>query len=76
MEPEPGDELLVEADPSGTGARVGTILAIRVSNGHPAYLVHWVAGDYDALISPWPGVQIQRRKHLSGTSKQAGSDYG
>jgi Domain of unknown function (DUF1918) len=71
MEAEPGDELVVEADRSGAGARVGTILAVRGSNGHPAYLVHWVAGDYDALISPWPGVQIQHRKHHSGTSRQA-----
>lgn len=63
MEPEPGDELVVDADQSGGGARVGTILDVRGGNGHPAYLVHWVAGDYDALVSMWPGVHIRHREH-------------
>jgi Domain of unknown function (DUF1918) len=76
MEPEPGDDLVVGADRSGGGARVGTILAVRDSNGHRAYLVHWLAGDYDALVSPWPGVHIRHRKHHSATSKQADGQTG
>jgi Domain of unknown function (DUF1918) len=61
MQPEPGDELVVERDDSGHSERVGTILAVRDNNGRPTFLVHWVAGDYDALVSPWPGVHVRRR---------------
>lgn len=63
MQTEPGDELVVEADQNGHAARVGTILAVRDSNGQAAYLVHWVVGDYDALVSPWPGVHVRHRDH-------------
>jgi len=68
MEAEPGDELVIDADPSEGGTRVGTILAIDHRDGHPAYLVHWVAGDYDALVSPWPGVHIPHRPHRPASS--------
>ncbi|HTZ92531.1 MAG TPA: DUF1918 domain-containing protein [Streptosporangiaceae bacterium] len=68
MNPEPGDELVVEADASGRSARVGTIVAVRENNGRPAYLVHWVVGDYDALVSPWPGVHVKHREHHTTTA--------
>ncbi len=63
MEPEPGDELVVDSDETGRGARVGRILDVRHSDGHAAYLVHWLAGDYDAVVSPWPGVHVRHREH-------------
>lgn len=63
MDLESGDELIVDGDEKGRGARVGRILAIRGSEDHVAYLVHWVAGDYDSLVSPWPGVHVRHRQH-------------
>ena len=65
MEPEAGDELIIDGDETGRGQRVGIILAVRDDGGRPAYLVHWVAGDYDALVSPWPGVHVHRRDHAA-----------
>jgi hypothetical protein len=61
MEAEPGDELVIEPDDSGHGERVGTILAVRDSDGRATFLAHWVAGDYDALVSPWPRVHVRHR---------------
>jgi Domain of unknown function (DUF1918) len=68
MEPEAGDELIVEADDSGRGARVGTILAVNDGDGHATFLVHWVTGDYDALISPSSRVHVRHREHQPGTN--------
>jgi len=65
MEPGPGDELVVESNDSGHSERVGTILAVSDRNGCATYLVHWVAGDYDALLSPWPGVHVRHRADRS-----------
>ncbi|HTS99207.1 MAG TPA: DUF1918 domain-containing protein [Streptosporangiaceae bacterium] len=56
-----GDELIVEKAGSGASGRVGTIVGVRTSDGSPPYLVHWVVGDYDALVFPWPGVRIRPR---------------
>ncbi len=61
MTAEPGDELVVENPDAARPERVGTIIALRTVDGTPAYLVHWVAGDYDSLVSPWPGVKIHHR---------------
>jgi len=55
-----GDELIVGKS-AGSAARVGEIVAVRGSGGAPPYLVHWVVGDYDSLVSPWPGVEIRHR---------------
>jgi hypothetical protein len=63
MDGEPGDDLIVKADAMGIAERVGTILEICGSHDHPEYLVHWVTGDYDSLISPWPGVHVRHRSH-------------
>lgn len=65
MKPEPGDELVVDGDATGHGRRVGTIIAVHEIGGHPAYLVHWVAGDYDALVTPWHGVHVRHHEHLA-----------
>lgn len=54
-----GDELIVGETEVCGAARVGTIVAVRGSDGSPPYLVHWVSGDYDSLVSPWPGVQVR-----------------
>jgi hypothetical protein len=62
MRAEVGDELIVEKTDSGQDRRVGTIVAIESSDGSPPYLVHWVGGDYQSLVFPWPGVRIRRRK--------------
>jgi hypothetical protein len=61
-----GDELIVEETEICGAARVGTIVAVKGSDGSPPYLVHWVAGDYDSLVSPWPGVRV-RHKAGDGT---------
>ena len=62
MKANVGDELIVgETENCGT-ARVGTIIAVRGSDGSPPYLVHWVVGDYDSMVSPWPGVGIRRKR--------------
>jgi hypothetical protein len=71
MNAEPGDDLIVDGDAAGRAERVGTILRIGGSVSHPEYLVHWVIGDYDSLISPWPGVHIQHREHAQGVSANA-----
>ena len=76
MEPEPGDELVIDGDEKGRGARVGTILALRGGNGHPVYLVHWVTGDYDALVSPWPGVYVRHREHQCEPASRLDRDRG
>jgi Domain of unknown function (DUF1918) len=55
-----GDELIVGRT-AGCSARVGRIVSVRGSGGSPPYLVHWVAGDYDSLVSPWPGVRIRHK---------------
>jgi hypothetical protein len=70
MKAELGDELIVEDADSGGSARVGTIIALGSTEGTPAYLVHWVVGDYDSLVLPWPGVRIRHKgcRQLSKTS--------
>jgi hypothetical protein len=62
MRAKAGDELIVAKSDTGA-ARVGTIVAVKDSDGSPPYLVHWVVGDYDALVFPRPGVRI---KHKAG----------
>jgi Domain of unknown function (DUF1918) len=61
MDAEPGDDLIVDSDDGGHAERVGTILKVNGSDGHPQFLVHWVSGDYDSLVSPWPGVHVRHR---------------
>jgi hypothetical protein len=62
MKADVGDELIVGETEICGAARVGTIVAVRGSDGSPPYLVHWVAGDYDSLVSPWPGVGIRHKR--------------
>jgi Domain of unknown function (DUF1918) len=66
MKAEPGDDLIVDKDGAGQADRVGTILEVGGTDGHPEFLVHWVAGDYDSLVSPWPGVHVRHRAHPGG----------
>jgi Domain of unknown function (DUF1918) len=68
MDAEPGDELVVDGDGSGRDERVGLILGIPKKDGHAAYLVHWIVGDYDSLISPWPAVHIRHRENQTPTA--------
>lgn len=56
-----GDELIVGETEICGATRVGKIVAVKGSDGSPPYLVHWVAGDYDSLVSPWPGVRVRHR---------------
>lgn len=72
MEPAPGDELIVEGDEHGRGARVATILAPYDNDGRPGYLVHWVTGDYDALVRPWPGMRVRHRDHGQSAQRSPG----
>jgi hypothetical protein len=60
MDGIPGDELVVNGS-SGRDERIGLILGVRDIDGHAAYLVHWVVGDYDSLVSPWPAVRVRHR---------------
>lgn len=72
MKAEPGDDLIVDSDDAGHAERVGTILKVGGSDSHPQFLVHWVSGDYDSLISPWPGVHVRRRLHARGPQPSGG----
>jgi Domain of unknown function (DUF1918) len=56
-----GDELIVESTQSSRSRRVGTIIALKTTDGSPPYLVHWVVGDYDSLIFPGPHVRMEVR---------------
>ena len=66
---EPGDDLIVDGDGAGRAERVGTILEIRGTDSHPKYLVHWVIGDYDSLISPRPGFRIRHKAHSEAIAR-------
>ena len=57
-----GDELIVGQTETCGAARIGTIVAVRGSDGAPPYLVHWLTGDYDSLVSPWPGVWVRHKE--------------
>lgn len=72
MNAEPGDDLIVDSGAAGLGERVGTILEIGGSDSHPEYLVHWVVGDYDSLIAPWPGVHVRLRAQLQASRLATG----
>lgn len=72
MNAEPGDDLIVDTDAFGHSERVGRILEVGGSEGHPEFLVHWVRGDYDSLISPWPGVHVRHRPHPRRQQKARG----
>lgn len=69
MNAEPGDDLIVDSQ-VGKGERVGTILEVGGSTRHPEFLVHWVIGDYDSLVTPWPGVRIRHRQHVPGDLRE------
>lgn len=49
MKAEPGDLMIIM---TSSGERAGIFLGAAEQDGHPRYLAHWVAGDYDALIRP------------------------
>jgi Domain of unknown function (DUF1918) len=76
MNAEPGDDLIVDTDSVGRPARVGTILEISGSDSHPEYLVHWVVGDYNSLICPWPGVHVRHRSHVGPVAGSHPSPVG
>jgi Domain of unknown function (DUF1918) len=61
MKTQLGDELIVESAGAERAARVGTIIGFGSSDDTAAYVVHWVAGDYDSVIHPWPEVRIRHR---------------
>jgi len=61
MDAKPGDELVVDSDGTTRDERVGLVLSMCEVDGHAAYLVHWIAGDYDSIVSPWPAVHIRHR---------------
>lgn len=65
MNAQRGDDLIVDGDAAERAERVGTILEIGGSDSHPEYLVHWVVGDYNSLISPWPSVRVRHKAHAA-----------
>ena len=73
-----GDKLIIKNAQDGRADRVGTIVALNGEDGAPPYLVHWVIGDYDSLISPWPGIRISHEEHDSGCggASPGGSPHG
>lgn len=75
MEAEIGDEIIVGSTGPGRAGRVGTIIGLSAADGSPRYLVHWLTGDYDAMISPGPGTQIKvcHRRHAAPWQ---GPDFG
>ncbi len=75
MDASVGDEVLVGSDQSGLPGRVGTVVSSRAAGGRIRYVVHWLVGDYDAVIVPGERtkVQVRQRAH-AGTpgSRPAG----
>jgi Domain of unknown function (DUF1918) len=61
MDATPGDELVIDGNDGGRDQRVGLILSTSQIDGHVAYLVHWIVGDYDSMVSPWPAVHVRHR---------------
>lgn len=47
-----GDEIVVANHPPGQKGRVGTIVGMSIAQGSPLLVVHWLAGDYDAVVLP------------------------
>jgi cation transport ATPase-like protein/uncharacterized protein DUF1918 len=47
-----GDEVVVASPQRGQTGRVGTIVGMCTARGSPLYVVHWLAGDYDAVVLP------------------------
>lgn len=47
-----GDEIVVASPWDGQTGRVGTIVGVITAQGSPLYVVHWLAGDYDAVVLP------------------------
>lgn len=72
MKAEPGDQLIIltsSGERAGIflGAAEQAFLGAAEQDGHPRYLVHWVAGDYDSsLIRPGPAVRLVRSQVAPG----------
>lgn len=47
-----GDEIVLASPWGGQTGRVGTIVGVTIARGSPLYVVHWLAGDYDAVVLP------------------------
>lgn len=61
LQAQPGDTLVLQpAGPAGLPRR-GEILAVHGPHGTPPYLVRWLAGDYDSVITPGPTAHILPR---------------
>jgi len=58
---EIGDTLVI--DQAGTAAkpRIGEIIAVPNPDGSPPYLVRWLAGEYESMITPGPTARVEKR---------------
>jgi hypothetical protein len=73
MEPEIGDEIIVGSIQPELPGRVATIVSVCVTDDSRRYLVHWLAGDYDAMISPGPAtkVEVLHKSHLASAQAES-----
>ena len=73
MEAEIGDEILVRSMEPGHSGRVATVVGLSTADGLPRYVVHWLAGDYDAVITPGPGTRVEVRQRSHATYQSLNS---
>jgi Domain of unknown function (DUF1918) len=59
VEAEIGDEIVVGSNEPGRAGRLATVVGLCTADGIPRYMVHRLAGDHDAMVSPEPGTQIR-----------------
>ncbi len=58
MGAEVGDEIIVEGTEISQAPRVGTVVSLRGAAAAPQYVVHLLAGDYDAVITPESSIHV------------------
>ena len=59
MEAEIGDEVIVASIGSSLPGRVAIVVDVSATDGLRHYVVHWLAGDYDATIVPGSATKVE-----------------
>jgi hypothetical protein len=55
-----GDTLITAAGGLAGIPRAGEIVAVAGPDGSPPYRVRWLAGEYEWMIFPGPGRQVEK----------------
>jgi hypothetical protein len=58
-----GDTIAVPGRTVGAAGRLGQVLEVKGSDGHPPYVVRWEDG-HEALCYPGPEARVQHEGHL------------